>query len=209
MEKFLKIREQQTMQGNLNIGTIGQKLEAARQSKGVTISEAGQATKIMSKYIEAMEADDFGELAAPVYVKGFIRMYAQYLGLDAVPLVNEYLSQYAPRNKKPQLADDVRQTLVKSDYTPGESDIVLKGRAGLAEAASKMLGQSLDGGLPVKKIVMGVAAVVVLVTAAVGVKQCGRDDNTEPAPVGGAARDHQMISEDVPAVYYSAPGVSD
>lgn len=90
-------------QGNLNIGTIGQKLEAARQSKGVTISEAGQATKIMSKYIEAMEADNFGELSAPVYVKGFIRMYAQYLGLDSVPLVNEYLSLANPEIKKHSL----------------------------------------------------------------------------------------------------------
>lgn len=195
------------MQGNLNIGTIGQKLEAARQSKGVTISEAGQATKIMSKYIEAMEADDFGELAAPVYVKGFIRMYAQYLGLDAVPLVNEYLSQYAPRTKKAQLADDVRQSLVKADFTPGESEIVAKGRAGLAEAASKMMGQTLGGGLPIKKIVMGAAGVVVLVVAAVGVTQCGKDD--EPATAGGAAMEQQLISDDIPPVYYNAPGVSE
>lgn len=194
-------------QGNLNIGTIGQKLEAARQSKGVTISEAGQATKIMSKYIEAMEADNFGELSAPVYVKGFIRMYAQYLGLDSVPLVNEYLSLAEPRNKKTQLADDVRQTLVNADYPQGESDVVAKGRAGLAEAASKMLSYSLDGGLPIKKIVVGVLAVAVLVLLAIGVKQCVKDD--EPAPAGGAAREHQLISEDVPAVYYNAPGVSE
>ncbi|MBN2702593.1 MAG: helix-turn-helix domain-containing protein [Pontiellaceae bacterium] len=194
-------------QGNLNIGTIGQKLEAARQSKGVTISEAGQATKIMSKYIEAMEADNFGELAAPVYVKGFIRMYAQYLGLDAVPLVNEYLSQYGPRNKKTQLTDDVRKSLVKADLTPGESETAAKGRAALSEAAEKMFGQVLDGGLPIKKIVVGVFAVVVLVLAAVGVKQCAKDD--EPAPAGGAAREHQLISEDVPPVYYNASGASE
>jgi len=191
-------------QGNLNIGTIGQKLEAARQSKGVTISEAGQATKIMSKYIEAMEADNFGELAAPVYVKGFIRMYARYLGLDEVPLVNEYLTQYGPKNKKTQLADDVRQTLVNADYTQGESDVVAKGRAGLAEAASKMLTFPLDGGFSTKKIVVGVVAVAVLVLFAMGVKQCVRDD--EPAPAGGAAREHQLISEEVPAVYYNASG---
>lgn len=196
-----------TQQGNLNIGTIGQKLEAARQSKGVTISEAGQATKIMSKYIEAMEADNFGKLAAPVYVKGFIRMYARYLGLDSVELVNEYLSLAEPHNKKKQLPDDVRQAPVKADFTQGESKIVAKGRVDLSEAAEKMFGQVLGGGLPIKKIVIGILAVAILVLAAMGVKQCVKDD--EPAPAGGAAREQQLISEDIPAVYYNATGVSE
>ncbi len=39
-------------QASLNIGTIGQRLESARQAKGVTVSEAGRATKILSKFIE-------------------------------------------------------------------------------------------------------------------------------------------------------------
>ncbi|MBT8046453.1 MAG: helix-turn-helix domain-containing protein, partial [Pontiella sp.] len=61
MGKFPRTQERKAMQQtSLNIGTIGQKLESARQAKGVTVSEAGQATKILSKFIEAMESDDFG-----------------------------------------------------------------------------------------------------------------------------------------------------
>ncbi|QBG47758.1 hypothetical protein EGM51_10275 [Verrucomicrobia bacterium S94] len=106
-------------QASLNIGTIGQRLEAARQAKGVTVSEAGQATKILSKFIEAMEHDDFGALSAPVYAKSFIRMYAQYLGLDAAPLVEEYIKQHAPKTKL-KLTDEARKNLAKADRVPGE-----------------------------------------------------------------------------------------
>ena len=101
-------------QTSLNIGTIGQKLETARQAKGVTVSEAGQATKILSRFIEAMEADDFGALSAPVYARSFIKMYAKYLGLDAVPLVEEYVAQHAPKAQR-QLSDDARQNLTVAD----------------------------------------------------------------------------------------------
>ena len=100
-------------QASLNIGTIGQRLEAARQAKGVSVSEAGHATKILGKFIEAMESDDFGALSAPVYAKSFIKMYADYLGLDARPLVEEYVSQHAPKSKT-QLSDEVRQSLAKA-----------------------------------------------------------------------------------------------
>lgn len=193
-------------QGNLNIGTIGQKFEAARQSKGVTVSEAGHATKILVKYIEAMEADDFGELAAPVYVKGFIRMYAQYLGLDAAPLVNEYLSQYAPRSKKVQLADDVRQKLVKADYTAGEGAAAApKGKNKLSSIGSSM--QTIGDGWPIKKILIGIGGLVLLLILFSGVQQCVGNDDSEPAPAG-ATMEHEVI-EEVPDLFYSAPGESE
>ena len=60
-------------QTHLDIGTIGQRLEAARQAK-VSVSQAGEATRILSKFITAMEADDF--ISAPVYVKSlFVFMH--------------------------------------------------------------------------------------------------------------------------------------
>ena len=77
-------------QTQLDIGTIGQRLSAGRQEKGVTVSEAAGATRILSKYISAMEADNFSVLSAPVYVKSFIRLYAKYLEMEAAPLVEDY-----------------------------------------------------------------------------------------------------------------------
>ncbi len=79
--------------------TLGQQLKAAREAKGVTEFEAGSATRILTKLIVKMEADDFSEMAAPTYAKGFIRLYATYLGLDPEPLVNEYIETYVPKEK--------------------------------------------------------------------------------------------------------------
>jgi len=131
-------------QTSLNIGTIGQKLETARQAKGVSVSEAGQATKILSKFIEAMEADDFGVLSAPVYARSFIKMYAKYLGLDATPLVEEYAAQNAPMTQS-QLSDEVRQNLASADQVLEESPqpVVGEGKqvfGGVNQAIAKLSG---------------------------------------------------------------------
>ena len=113
-------------QTHLDIGTIGQRLEAARQVKGVSVSQAGEATRILSKFITAMEADDFGALSAPVYVKSFIRLYAGYLGLDAAPLLEDYRREYESSSSQ-KLTDDVRDKLVKADQAAGEENIDLAG----------------------------------------------------------------------------------
>ncbi|MCX7824855.1 MAG: helix-turn-helix domain-containing protein [Verrucomicrobiae bacterium] len=74
--------------------TIGQQLRAARERKKVTFDIAAQATKIKSEYLAALEANQFDKIEAPVYVKGFLRIYAQYLGLDPKPLVDAFLRQH-------------------------------------------------------------------------------------------------------------------
>ena len=52
------------------------------------------ATKIRRKYIQALENDDFDVLPGKVYVKGFLRSYAKYLGLDGKTLVDQYEEQF-------------------------------------------------------------------------------------------------------------------
>jgi len=198
-------------QTNLNIGTIGQKLEAARQAKGVTVSEAGQATKILSKFIEAMEADDFGALSAPVYAKSFIKMYAQYLGLDARPLVDEYVAQYAPR-AKPNLGEEVRQKLAETDRISPETD-------GAVAVSPPSVGSRIFGDvneaiariskaeLPWKLILSAVGGVLLLAIIVFSATQCSDDKDTEPAPAGGAASvQREVITDDAPDVFLGKPG---
>ncbi len=86
------------------MATLGQQLKAAREAKGVNENDAGAATKILTKMILAMEADDFSVMAAPTYAKGFIRLYAEYLGLNPEPLIEEYLEKHAPA-RKPLMAE--------------------------------------------------------------------------------------------------------
>lgn len=70
--------------------TIGQQLKAAREHKGVTASQAAATTHMKVQQIEALERDDYSRLTVPTYAKGFLRLYAEYLGLDAAPLLRDY-----------------------------------------------------------------------------------------------------------------------
>jgi cytoskeletal protein RodZ len=72
--------------------TIGQQLRGAREHKKISLETAAQGTKIKGEYLAALEADQFDRIEAPVYVKGFLRIYGQYLGLDPKPLVNQFVN---------------------------------------------------------------------------------------------------------------------
>src|SRR6056297_2442809 len=75
---------------------LGEKLRGARENKGVSTSEAARATKIKVQHIEALENEDFDKMAAPIYVKGFIKLYAEYLELDPDELLDQYRGANAP-----------------------------------------------------------------------------------------------------------------
>ncbi|MCL5428784.1 MAG: DUF4115 domain-containing protein [Chloroflexi bacterium] len=70
----------------MNSKDIGQKLRQARQQRGLEVAEAAKATRIRSHYLRALEEGDFGELPSPAQVRGFLRTYAKYLGLDVQEL---------------------------------------------------------------------------------------------------------------------------
>lgn len=66
---------------------LGETLQRARQSKGITIEDAERITRIPRKYLEALELENYSILPAPVYARGFLRSYAGYLGLDPKELL--------------------------------------------------------------------------------------------------------------------------
>ncbi|MFT3831494.1 MAG: helix-turn-helix domain-containing protein [Opitutaceae bacterium] len=72
--------------------TIGERLEEARKRKGISIREASEATKIRSDYLQKFESNTF-EIGLPdIYVRGFLRTYAQYLKLSTEKLLTDYAS---------------------------------------------------------------------------------------------------------------------
>ena len=77
--------------------TIGETLRKAREAHGLSIEDVKNATLMLTRQIEELENDDFSSFAAPVYGKGFIRLYARTVGLDPDPLVAEYLSRASGR----------------------------------------------------------------------------------------------------------------
>ncbi len=61
---------------------IGHRLQEARHQKGLNLGDVERQTRIPRQYLQALEADQFGLLPAPVYARGFLRNYARFLGLD-------------------------------------------------------------------------------------------------------------------------------
>src|SRR3954468_5193435 len=73
---------------------IGNSLREARLRQQLDFLELEQQTKIRAKYLKALEAEDFDVLPAPTYVKGFLRNYADALGLEGQLYVDEYNSRF-------------------------------------------------------------------------------------------------------------------
>lgn len=73
---------------------LGSSLRDARARKRLSFADLEQATKVRAKYLRALEEDDFATLPGPTYVKGFLRVYAEALGLDGQLYVDEYASRF-------------------------------------------------------------------------------------------------------------------
>jgi len=67
---------------------VGDKLRKARVARSLTLEQAAQATHIRQRYLEALEEGDYSVLPSHVQVRGFLRSYASYLGLDAQELLS-------------------------------------------------------------------------------------------------------------------------
>src|SRR5918997_2685261 len=73
---------------------IGDQLRETRMRNRIDITEVEAATKIRAKYLRALENEEWELLPGPAFVKTFLRTYADYLGLDARNLVEEYRARY-------------------------------------------------------------------------------------------------------------------
>src|SRR2546428_10072687 len=73
---------------------IGSSLREARLRQSLEFPEIEQGTKIRGKYLRALEDEQFDVLPAQTYVKGFLRSYAEFLGLDGQLYVDEYNSRF-------------------------------------------------------------------------------------------------------------------
>jgi cytoskeleton protein RodZ len=70
--------------------SIVNKLKEARDQKGITISKASEDTRISKKFLESLEKEDYKIFPAEVYLKGFLRIYAKYLGLNPEEILDDY-----------------------------------------------------------------------------------------------------------------------
>src|ERR671930_214227 len=82
---------------------IGSSLREARLRQRLDFPEVEQATKIRAKYLRALEEERFDQLPSQTYVKGFLRSYAEFLGLEGQLYVDEYNSRFVTPDEDIQL----------------------------------------------------------------------------------------------------------
>jgi cytoskeleton protein RodZ len=106
---------------------IGISLREARLRQGIELPRVEADTKIRAKYLRALEEERFEVLPAETYVKGFLRTYAEYLGLDGQLYVDEFNSRFA-RAEDPLVAPSPPQ---RTRSRPVESNFVVVALAGI------------------------------------------------------------------------------
>lgn len=84
------------------IDELGHILREARETKGFTLREVQDKTRINSRFLEALEMGDFDRLPTQTHVRGFLRNYARFLGLDPEPLLERYELGQSERPKRRQ-----------------------------------------------------------------------------------------------------------
>jgi len=85
--------------------TLGEKLRAAREERGISISEVAEQTRISPHYITSIENNDYKTLPGGIFNKGFVKSYGKFLGLNE----SEVLQDYAKLNaaaEEAEAADD-------------------------------------------------------------------------------------------------------
>ncbi len=106
---------------------IGTSLRDARVKQGLDFADLEADTKIRAKYLRALEEEQFHLLPGETYVRGFLRLYAERLGLDGQLYLDEYQSRFAG-GEEPPPASGARR---RRQASRGESRAVLLALAGI------------------------------------------------------------------------------
>lgn len=108
--------------------SIGQILKAARERRQVSVSDVVAATKMTSTFVCAIEADNFGALIAPIYARGFIKLYAECVGLDPVPLLKQFGADGRAVSARPSPPLPVRTAQASSKAPPMKVPVAHAGK---------------------------------------------------------------------------------
>ncbi|HKS29415.1 MAG TPA: helix-turn-helix domain-containing protein [Pyrinomonadaceae bacterium] len=99
--------------------TFGEQLRLAREARGITLREISEQTRISTRYLEAIESDDYKRLPGGIFNKSFIKAYAKYIGFDEKEALEAYARTAREQGTSP---DDVVSTPYQPRvYTDGNS----------------------------------------------------------------------------------------
>lgn len=153
--------------------TIGEKIEETRKRKGISLSEAAEATKIRRDFLLNIESNQYDYDLPEIYKRGFIKNYAKYLKLNAEKILSQYQEQLitqSRRGKKPNPDLFGSNTDLKETNHQGSLDPLLEkpslGKINLnkplanSEEAPSTEEESLNKDLLVKTAIVGLCTLL-------------------------------------------------
>ena len=131
---------------------IGQQLRQAREARRLSLEQAAQATRMKAHYLGALEAGDLAALPSQAQARGFLRAYAEYLGLDPVPLIVELGGARPAGASAPTLplrddqkpASSPARPAPSADASSGVAERIFVDIGQRLKAQRELLGLSLD-----------------------------------------------------------------
>ena len=115
---------------------VGLELRQARERRGISLQQLSNTTKISSRVLQAIDADDEGRLPAPVFTRAFVKTYAVEVGLDPDDTMRRYLAQFekpaSTDTGEPQREREPSPVVSAANIAWHESGRVLQGRFGTA-----------------------------------------------------------------------------
>lgn len=142
------------------MSSVGEILKNTREAKGITIEQVAEATSIRVLYLEAIENEQFNLVPGEVYLKGFIRNYANYIGLNGPAMVEKYKEQVEANKKHehPVQADT-------NDIKHKSPEQINQRKTKLAKADVSAIKSLLEKYVTKRNIVL-LAGIVVFIAAA-------------------------------------------
>ena len=134
---------------------IGASLREARLRQGLDFPEIETGTKIRGKYLQALEEERFEVLPGETYIKGFLRSYAEYLGLDGQLYVDEFNSRYVMPEELQTIR--ARRTAQTRRHRRIQGSVLVAALVGIAVVTALVI-VAWTAGSPSKQPLAGVGA---------------------------------------------------
>ena len=186
---------------------VGSQLRAAREAQGLTIAQAFKATRIKSVYLEALEANRISALPGPVQARGFVRSYANYLGLNGETLAStlDALGPVAPVAAPPVVKPSAPVTVKPLTPAPDRSvprptrSIDLPSIPKISLGGNRDTAPASPGGIPTSVLIIG-ALVLFVIGAFLIVSALTSGARPLPTPDSDKPRSGETRLADVPSV---------
>ena len=171
--------------------SVGTLLREARLAKGISLSEAEHGTSIRARYLEALEKDEYDKTPGEVFMKGMLRNYGTYLGLNGPELVQLYKERAAGATKEAVKSSGIREV------DKVQLNIQLKNPRDIGSGTGRMELPSLPK-VDMKQIIAGVGVLLVLLGGYFAIPKAMDYFKNMPQPI--AQETKQNVKQAKPAV---------